>query len=204
MLRRTFSTKTNKHFIDLDKRVVCSNYASVPVAIERGQGIYVWDAEGNKYIDFVAGISACNQGHCHPKITKALIEQAQKLTQTSRAFHNTKMGEFSEYLTGLLGFDKFLPSSSGVEACESACKLARRWGYVVKGVENDKASIIMAKGCFWGRSITASGGSSDPKRYTNFGPFTPGFPLVNFNDVNAIEEELKRDKNCVAVMLEPI
>lgn len=114
------------------------------------------------------------------------------------------MGPTCEYLTNLLGFDKFLPSSSGVEACESACKLARRWGYVVKGVEQDKASILMANGCFWGRSITAASGSNDPIRTTNFGPFTPGFPLVNYNDVNAIQEYLEHDKNCVAVMLEPI
>lgn len=114
------------------------------------------------------------------------------------------MGTFSEYLCNLLGFDKFLPSSGGVEACEAACKLARRWGYVHKKVEHDKASIIMANGCFWGRSITAAGGSSDPQRYTNFGPFTPGFPLVDFNDVPAIENYLKSDPNCVGIMLEPI
>jgi ornithine--oxo-acid transaminase len=114
------------------------------------------------------------------------------------------MGAFSKQLCDLLGYEKFLPSSTGVEACESACKLARRWGYVVKGVEHDKASIIMANGCFWGRSITASGGCDDPSRYTNFGPFTPGFPLVPYNNVEAVEEYLKRDKNCVAIMLEPI
>ena len=114
------------------------------------------------------------------------------------------MGTFSEYLCNLLGYDKFLPSSSGVEACESACKLARRWGYTVKGVEHDQASIVMANGCFWGRSITASGGSDDPIRYTNFGPFTPGFPLVDFNNLEQIEDYFKKDPNCVGIMLEPI
>lgn len=114
------------------------------------------------------------------------------------------MGAFGKQICDLLGYEKFLPSSSGVEACESACKLARRWGYVIKGVEHDKASIIMAKGCFWGRSITASGGSDDPSRYTNFGPFTPGFPLVPYNDVEAVEAYLMKDKNCVAIMLEPV
>ena len=131
----------------------------------------------------MAGYSSTNQGHCHPKIIETAINQLGKVTQTSRAFSNTEMCTFSEYICNLLGFDKFLPSSSGVEACESACKLARRWGYTVKGVEHDKASIIMANGCFWGRSITASGGSDDPVRYTNFGPFTPGFPLVDFDNL---------------------
>ena len=175
---------SNKHYVDLDHKRVCHNYGPIPVTVERGERIYVWDVEGRRYYDFLCGYSSTNQGHCHPKIIKTLVDQAQKLTQTSRAFHNTQMGEFSDYLCNLLGFDKFMPSSSGVEACESACKLARRWGYVVKGVEHDKASIVMANGCFWGRSITASGGCDDPVRYTNFGPFTPGFPLVDFNNVD--------------------
>ena len=174
---------SNKHYIDLDHKHVCHNYGPLPVTIVKGERIYVWDVEGKKYYDFLAGYSSTNQGHCHPKIVKALIDQATKVTQTSRAFHNIEMGTFSEYLCNLLGFDKFLPSSTGVEACESACKIARRWGYVVKGVEKDKASIIMANGCFWGRSITASGGCDDPVRYNNFGPFTPGFPLVDFNNI---------------------
>lgn len=152
----------------------------------------------------MSGYSSTNQGHCHPKIVNAMVEQATKVTQTSRAFHNTQMGTFAEYLCNLLGFDKYLPSSSGVEACESACKLARRWGYVHKKVEHNKASIIMANNCFWGRSITASGGSSDFQRYNNFGPFTPGFPLVDFNDLNQIEDYMKKDPNCVGIMLEPI
>lgn len=164
----------------------------------------MWDVEGRKYMDFISGFGSTNQGHCHPKIIEALTVQAQKLTQTSRAFLNTEMPEFAEQICTLLGYDKFLPSSSGVEACESACKLARRWGYVVKGVEHDKASIIMANNNFWGRSITASGGCDDPTRYTNFGPFTPGFPLAPYDDVDAIERALQADPNCCAVFLEPI
>ena len=126
---------SNKHYIDLDQKHVCHNYGPLPVTIVKGERIYVWDVEGKKYYDFLAGYSSTNQGHCHPKIVKALIDQATKITQTSRAFHNIEMGTFSEYICNLMGFDKFLPSSTGVEACESACKLARRWGYVVKGVE---------------------------------------------------------------------
>jgi len=172
--------------------------------VEKGERIYIWDVEGKKYFDFMSGYSSTNQGHCNPKIVKAMMEQATKVTQTSRAFHNTQMGTFAEYLCNLLGFDKFLPSSTGVEACESACKLARRWGYVNKKVEHDKASIIMANGCFWGRSITASGASSDFSRYNNFGPFTPGFKMIDYNDVGQIEDYMKADPNCVGIMLEPI
>jgi ornithine--oxo-acid transaminase len=196
--------KSNQFYAQKDLARVCNNYAPLPVVVERAERIYVWDVEGNRYMDFLCGYSSTNQGHCHPKIIKALIDQAGKVTQTSRAFMNTEMGTFAEYLGDLLGFEKFLPSSSGVEACESACKLARRWGYVVKGVEHDKASIVMAKGCFWGRSITASGGSDDPQRTNQFGPFTPGFPLVNYNDLEALENYFKADPNCVGVMLEPI
>ena len=203
---RSFSeiVKSNQYYIDKDLERVCHNYGPLPVVVERGERIYVWDVEGKKYMDFLCGYSSTNQGHCHPKIIAALVEQAKKVTQTSRAFHNTEMGTFSEYLGDLLGFDKFLPSSSGVEACESACKLARRWGYVVKGVEDDKANILMANGCFWGRSITACSGSDDFQRYNQFGPLTPGFPLVPYNDIEAMEQYFKNDPNCVGVMLEPI
>jgi len=152
----------------------------------------------------MSGFGSTNQGHCHPEIIKALIEQAPKLTQTSRSFLNTQMGTFAEYLCNVMGYEMFLPSSTGVEACESACKLARKWGYNVKGVEHDKASIIMANGNFWGRSITASGACDDPSRYTGFGPFTPGFPLVDYNDVDAVEAMFKADPNIVGIMVEPI
>jgi ornithine--oxo-acid transaminase len=199
---RAFSSA--QFHIDQDKKYVCENYSPLPVVAERGERIYLYDVEGKRYMDFLAGYSSTNQGHCHPKIVAALVDQASKLTQTSRAFHNTQMGAFSQQLCDLLGYEKFLPSSTGVEACESACKLARRWGYVVKGVEHDKASIVMANGCFWGRSITASGGCDDPSRYDNFGPFTPGFPLVDFNDLPALEAYFKSDPNTCAVMLEPI
>jgi len=178
---------TNQSIADLEQKYVTHNYASFPVAIEKAERIYVTDCEGRQYMDFMAGYSSTNQGHCHPKVVKAAMDQIPRLTQTSRAFMNTHLGPFSEYICNTLGFDKFLAMNSGVEACESAIKVARRWGYVVKGVEHDKASVIMMNGNFWGRSITASGACDDETRYKNFGPFTPGFPLVDYNDVNAIE-----------------
>uniref|UniRef100_A0A7S3CQ06 Ornithine aminotransferase n=1 Tax=Strombidium rassoulzadegani TaxID=1082188 RepID=A0A7S3CQ06_9SPIT len=195
---------SNQHYLEMESKYVCNNYLPLPIVADRGERIYIWDVEGNKYYDFLCGYSSTNQGHCHPKIVKALVDQASKITQTSRAFCNPEMPAFSKYITELLGYEKFLPSSTGVEACESACKLARRWGYVVKKVEKDKASILMANGCFWGRSITACSGSDDFIRYNNFGPLTPGFPLVDFNDLEGIENYLKSDPNCVGVMLEPI
>lgn len=188
----------------MNLKYVAHNYGPYPVAIKKAERIYVTDVEDRTYMDFMAGFSSTNQGHCHPKVVQACIDQAPLLTQTSRAFLNTHLGPFSEYLCNLLGYDKFLPSSSGVEACESACKLARRWGYVVKGVEHDKASIIMMNNNFWGRSITASGACDDETRYQNFGPFTPGFPLVAYNDVDAVEAYFKSDPNCVGIMIEPI
>jgi len=164
----------------------------------------LYDVDGKSYYDFLCGFSSVSQGHCHPKITAALVEQAGKVCQITRALYGPELAEFAKYLCDLLGYQKFLASSSGVEACESACKVARRWGYEVKGVENNKASILMANGCFWGRSITACSGTSDPRRSKNFGPFTPGFPLVPYNDLQAIEDYLKSDPNCVAVFLEPL
>lgn len=202
---RSFATaRTNAAFSALDAKYVANNYATAPVALERGEGCYVWDVEGKKYVDWIAGISACNQGHTHPKIIKALCDQAQKICQPSRAFGTVEMGPFCEYFTQLIGYDKFLPSSGGVEACESACKLARRWGYVVKGIPDDHANVLMAKKCFWGRSITAASGCNDPLRMKHFGPFTPGFPLVDYDDVDAIENYLKNDPHCAGVMLESI
>ena len=156
-------------------------------------------------MDFLCGYSSNNQGHCHPKILKAFIEQATKITQTSRAFHNDQMGEASEYLTKLLGYDKFLPMNSGAEAGETSVKLARRWGYVKKGIPDNQAQVVFMEGNFWGRTITASGACDDPARYHQFGPFTPGFPLVPFNDLNAIKNIFEKDgKNIAAIFLEPI
>ena len=195
---------TNKDYIDLDYRWGAHNYKPIPVTFTRGEGIYLWDVEGNRFLDFLCGYSSTNQGHCHPEIAKVMIEQCTKLTQTSRAFHNDKYGEYCKFLAQTFGYDKVLPMNSGVEACETAIKLARRWGYAVKGVPDNQANVIMAKGNFWGRTITASGASDDPSRYTGFGPFTPGFDLVEYNNLKAMEEKLAADKNIVAVMLEPI
>ena len=153
-------------------------------------------------MDFMAGFGSTNQGHCHPEIIKALIDQAPKLTQTSRSFNNRPMAEFAEYITDLLGYDKILPASGGAETCEAAIKLARRWGYESKGVLDNQAHVIVARNNFWGRTITAAGACDDPTRYTKFGPFTPGFTLANYNDVSSIEQQ--RNPNTVAVMLEPI
>jgi len=195
---------TNEAHIAKCKQYVCQNYGSYPAVMEKGERIYMWDVEGKKYMDFMSGYGSTNQGHCHPEIKKAAIEQMEKITQISRAYHNVEMGKFGEMISNLSGYDKFFPSNGGCEACETAVKFARRWGYRVKGVEADKAEIIMANENFWGRSITASGACNDPSRYTDFGPFTPGFPLVDYNNLEAIEKRLQSSPNAVGVYLEPI
>ena len=198
------SQKTQE-IIDRDRAHVCHNYAPPPVVITRGKGIFAWDVDGNKYYDFHSGYSSCNQGHCHPKIIETLTKQAKTLTLTSRGFFNDKMGEAAEYLCKVMGYDKLLPSSSGVEACESAIKLARRWAYSHKHIVNaDEATVLVANGCFWGRSITACSGSDDDQRRHKFGPFTPGFDFFEFGDLEGIEVKLKNNPNVCAVMIEPI
>ncbi len=188
----------------MDMAKVCHNYACLPVAVDRGERIYVWDVEGRKYFDFLCGYSACNQGHVHPKILKAMIDQAQKITLTSRAFHNTELGACADYMTELLGYDKLIPMNTGCEADETACKMARRWGYRVKGIPDNKANILFPTGNFWGRSITASGACDDPARYTDFGPFTDGFELFPYDDAEALRKMLAADPNICAVCIEPI
>ena len=194
----------NADYVKLDSEKICQNYGPLPVAVDRGERIYVWDVEGKRYYDFLCGYSACNQGHVHPKILKAMIDQAQKVTLTSRAFHNTTLGAFAEYFTDLIGYDRFIPMNSGVEADETACKLARRWAYRVKGTPSNKANILFPTGNFWGRSITASGACDDPARYNDFGPFTDGFELFQYNDVEALRQKLEADPNICAVCIEPI
>uniref|UniRef100_A0A8C6Q1Q8 Ornithine aminotransferase n=1 Tax=Nothobranchius furzeri TaxID=105023 RepID=A0A8C6Q1Q8_NOTFU len=179
------------------------NYHPLPVALERGEGIYVWDVEGSRYYDFLSAYSAVNQGHCHPKIIAALTEQASKLTLTSRAFYNDVLGAYEEYITNLFGYDKVLPMNTGVEGGETACKLARKWAYNVKGVPKNQAKIIFANGNFWGRTMAAISSSTDPSSYEGFGPFMPGFELVPFNDIPALEKALQ-DPNVAAFMVEPI
>nr|CAB3264545.1 ornithine aminotransferase, mitochondrial [Phallusia mammillata] len=179
------------------------NYQPLPVALNRGKGVHVWDVEGNKYFDYLSGYSSVNQGHCHPKILEALVTQASTLTLTSRAFYTDVLGEFEEFITSLFGYDKVLPMNSGVEACESACKFARRWAYDVKGVPENKARILFAEGNFWGRSLAAVSSSTDSDCYSGFGPFLPGFGIIPYDDTEALEKELQ-NPNTAAFMVEPI
>ena len=187
----------------LEDQYGAHNYHPLPVVLERGEGVYVWDCEGKKYFDFLSAYSAVNQGHCHPKIINALVEQSKKLTLTSRAFYNSKLGEYEKFMCDLFGYDKVLPMNTGVEGGETANKLARKWGYMKKGIEENKARIIFANGNFWGRTLAAISSSDDPVSYKGFGPYMPGYDLIPYNDLNALENELK-DTNVAAFMVEPI
>lgn len=189
--------------IALEEKFGAHNYHPLPVVLSRGEGVFVWDVDDRRYYDFLSAYSAVNQGHCHPRIISAMLEQATKLALTSRAFHNDVLGEYEEYMTNLFGYNKLLPMNTGVEACETAVKLARRWGYDVKGIEKNKARIIFAEGNFWGRSLAAVSSSSDPTSFTGFGPYMPGFTLVPYNDVAALEKEFA-EGNVAGFMVEPI
>jgi len=195
--------KTSAEYIALEDKYGAHNYHPLPVVLAKGQGVFVWDVEGKKYYDFLSSYSAVNQGHCHPKIVEALKEQADTLTLTSRAFHNDVLGQYEEFVTKLFGYDKVLPMNTGVEGGETANKLARKWGYMKKGIEKNKARIIFAKGNFWGRTLAAISSSDDPSSYEGFGPFMPGYDLIPYNDLQALETELK-DFNVCAFMVEPI
>lgn len=194
---------TSDQIYEREDKYGAHNYHPLPVALERGKGIYVWDVEGKRYYDFLSAYSAVNQGHCHPKIVKALQDQAEVLCLTSRAFYNDQLGEYEEYVTKLFGFDRVLPMNTGVEGGETACKLARKWGYNVKGVPNNQAKIIFAEGNFWGRTIAAVSSSTDPDCYEGFGPYCPGFEIIPYNDLSALEAACQ-DPNAVAFMVEPI
>ena len=196
-------TEKTTHFLELEDQFGAHNYHPIPVVLEKGEGVFLYDVDGKKYYDFLSGYSAVNQGHCHPKIINALIEQSKKLTLTSRAFHSNLLGEYSKYITDYFGYDKVLPMNTGVEGGETGVKLARRWGYDKKGIEDDKAKIIFAEGNFWGRTLAAISSSTDPSSYKGFGPFMPGFELVPYNDTVALEKALQ-DKNVAAFMVEPI
>ena len=198
----TLSANTQQ-YIDIEEKYGAHNYHPLPVVLDRGAGVFVWDVDGKRYYDFLSGYSAVNQGHCHPQIIKALIEQSSKLTLTSRAFHSNLLGEYEKYITNYFGYDKVLPMNTGVEGGETAIKLARRWGYTVKGIAENKAKIIFAEGNFWGRTMAAISSSTDPSSYHNFGPFMPGFELIPYNDLAALEKALQ-DKNVAAFMFEPI
>uniref|UniRef100_A0A2C9JJQ0 Ornithine aminotransferase n=1 Tax=Biomphalaria glabrata TaxID=6526 RepID=A0A2C9JJQ0_BIOGL len=179
------------------------NYHPLPVAIQKAKGVFVWDIEGNKYYDFLSAYSAVNQGHCHPRIISALKKQADIVTLTSRAFYNTCLGEYEEYITKLFGYDKVLPMNTGVEGGETACKLSRKWGYKVKKIPENKARIIFVEGNFWGRTLAAVSSSTDPSSFKEYGPFMPGFSVVPYDNVESLEKELQ-DPNVCAFMFEPI
>ena len=194
---------TEQEYMDREAQYGAHNYHPLPVVLEKGEGIYVWDVNGKRYFDFLSAYSAVNQGHCHPKIVEAMTEQAKKLALTSRAFYNNVLGEWEEYITKYFGYDKVLPMNSGAEADETALKLCRRWGYDVKGIPADQAKIIVCDNNFHGRTITIVTLSNDPSSYAGFGPFTSGFVRIPYDDIPALEEALK-DPNVAGFLLEPI
>jgi ornithine--oxo-acid transaminase len=193
----------SKDFIELEDKYGAHNYHPLPVVLNKGEGAFVWDVEGKKYFDFLSAYSAVNQGHCHPKIIDALVEQAKTLTLTSRAFFNDKLGPYEKYMTEYFGYDKILPMNSGAEADETALKLARRWGYDKKGVAENQAKIIVCEGNFHGRTISIISMSTDPDSYKGFGPYTPGFEVIPYDDIPALEKALE-DENVVGFLVEPI
>lgn len=192
-----------QQFIEKELTYSAHNYHPLPVVLERGEGVYLWDVEGKRYYDFLSGYSAVNQGHCHPKIVKALVDQAQKLTLTSRAFHSDLLGEYAEYITKYFGYDKVLPMNSGVEAVETALKLVRRWGYDKKGIPANRAKIITVAGNFHGRTLNVVSFSTDSSSRDGFGPFMPGYEVIPYNDLNALEAALA-DPHVAGFLVEPI
>ena len=194
---------SSKEAIKLENEFGAHNYHPLPVVLKKGVGVYLWDVEGNKYYDFLSAYSAVNQGHCHPKINKALHDQAKVLTLTSRAFHNDILGSYEQYITKLFGYDKVLPMNTGVEGGETANKIARKWGYLKKGIKKDQARIVFASGNFWGRTLAAISTSDDPLSYEGFGPYMPGYDIIPYNNLEALEQKLK-DPNVCAFMVEPI
>lgn len=194
---------TEQEYMEREAKYGAHNYHPLPVVLEKGEGIYVWDVNGKRYFDFLSAYSAVNQGHSHPKIVEAMTEQAKTLALTSRAFYNNVLGEWEEYITKYFGYDKVLPMNSGAEADETALKLCRRWGYDVKGIPADQAKIIVCENNFHGRTITIVTLSNDPSSYAGFGPFTPGFVRIPYDDIPALEEALK-DPNVAGFLLEPI
>lgn len=197
------STYSSQDLIALEDKYGAHNYHPLPVVLEKGEGVFVWDVDGKKYYDFLSAYSAVNQGHCHPRIINALVEQAQNLTLTSRAFHNDLLGQYEQYMSEYFGYDKVLPINTGVEAVETALKLCRKWAYEVKGIPTNQAKIIFASGNFHGRTIGVISASTDPDSTTGFGPFVPGYHIVPYNDIKALREALK-DPNVAGFIVEPI
>ena len=195
---------TSQEHIALENKYGAHNYHPLPVVLSRGKGVFVWDVAGKKYYDFLAAYSAVNQGHCHPEITKVLVEQAQQLTLTSRAFYNDKLGPYEKFTANYFGFDKLLPMNTGAEAVETAIKIARKWGYEKKGIPTNKAKIIVCENNFHGRTTTIISFSNDPVANENFGPYTPGFVKIPYNDVEALKAVLQAETNTVGFLVEPI
>lgn len=195
--------ESSENAMALESKYGAMNYHPLPVVLNKGEGVYLYDVEGKKYFDFLSAYSAVNQGHCHPKILKALTDQASKLTLTSRAFHNDVLGQYEKYITEYFGYDRVLPMNTGVEGGETAVKLCRRWAYDVKGVPNSKAKIIFAEGNFWGRTLAAISSSTDPSSKSGFGPYMPGFELIPYNNLSALEKALE-DPNVAGFMVESI
>ena len=202
-MMKTTQESLNSYHIELEAKYGAHNYKPLPVVLKKGLGVFLWDVDGKKYYDFLSAYSAVNQGHCHPKIIKVLQDQSLKLTLTSRAFYNDVLGGFEKFLTDLFGYNKCLPMNSGVEAGETAVKLARKWGYEKKGIKMNSAKIIFPEGNFWGRTLAAISSSTDPSSYNGFGPFMPGYDIIPYNDLVVLEKKLS-DPNCAAFMFEPI
>lgn len=200
----TTDITASRHAIDLEYRYGAHNYKPMPVVIQRGEGVFLWDVEGKQYFDFLSAYSAVSQGHCHPKIVDAMVRQAQKLTLTSRAFYNDRLGECEKFLCDYFGYDKVLMMNSGVEGGETALKLTRKWAYKVKGIEPGKAKTVYAAGNFWGRTLAAISSSTDPSSTNDYGPFLPGYEIIPYNDLAALESLLKNDPNIAGFMVEPI
>jgi ornithine--oxo-acid transaminase len=197
-------TLQSQDLIQLEDQYGAHNYHPLPVVLDRGEGVYVWDVEGKRYFDFLSAYSAVNQGHCHPKIIDALIQQAQQLTLTSRAFYNSKLGLYEQYITNYFGFDKVLPMNTGAEAVETALKICRKWAYEVKGIAENQAKIIVCENNFHGRTTTIVSFSNDENARKSFGPFTDGFIRIPYNDVTALAEVLTNEKNIAGFLVEPI
>jgi len=203
MLITNTLSERSQEFLEKEEMYGAHNYHPLPVVLSKGSGVFVWDVDDKRYYDFLSGYSAVNQGHCHPRIIQALIEQAQRLTLTSRAFHSDLMGAYCEFITRYFGYDKVLPMNTGVEAVETALKLARKWAYEVKGIAENKAKVIVCENNFHGRTLNVISFSTDPGATRNFGPYMPGYEVVPFNDIPALEKALQ-DKNIAAFLVEPI
>lgn len=195
---------TSQLAMDWENQYGAHNYHPLPVVLDSGVGVHVWDVEGKKYLDFLSAYSAVNQGHCHPRIISKFIAQAQKLTLTSRAFYSSQLGVYEKYITDFFGYDKVLPMNTGVEGGETAVKLARKWGYTVKGIPDNEAQLVFVDGNFWGRTLAAISSSNDPSSYAGFGPYMTGYLRIPYNDLNALEEVLKNNPNVAGFMFEPI